>query len=225
MQDANALRLYKNKKESWPLIAIADSTAHKILNEATILKAYVLLSQRINGDFPLQHYSFRNGFDAWDAWPAKAMPPQAFNTLLTGQLQLVYDNIAVLHKRYAQTLQFIQSNSSNIAYETFKDSLLSLPKNDRSQSRYFYTALQAVAKHHPEYVFQLAEDCPQDQSTIFTSANQDKTLVATLQQVPGHDATKAAFIRDYKAGKRMPYYLVGMYLLLGGIISVLLIAT
>lgn len=224
LQDANALRLYKNKKESWSLIAIADSAVDKILNEAAILKAYVLLSERINGDFPLQHYSFRNGFDAWDTWPAKAMPHQAFKTLLTSQLQLVYDSIAVLHKRYTQTLQFIQANSSSISYETFRDSLLALPKEYRLQSSYYYEAINAVAKHHPVYVFQLAEDYPQDRSAIFTSANQDKTLVATLQQVPGHDATKAAFIKDYKAGKRMPYFIVGMYLLLGGIISVLLIA-
>ncbi|MCA0381200.1 MAG: hypothetical protein LCH58_03490 [Bacteroidetes bacterium] len=225
MQDANALRLYKNKKESWPLMAVADSTVYTILNEALLLKSYVLLSERINAAFPLQHYSFRNGFAAWDAWPAKAMPHPAFNTLLTSQLQLIYDSTAVMHNRHTKTLHFIQTTAGNISYETFKDSLQSLPKEYRSQSSYFYEAVNVVAKHHPVFVYQLAEDDPQDQSIIFMSVNHDKKLVAALQQVRGHDATRAAFIKDYKAGKRMPYLIVGVYLLLGGLLTVLIVTT
>ena len=225
MQDANALRLYKNKKESWPLMAISDSTVYTILNEALLLKSYVLLSERINAAFPLQHYSFRNGFAAWDAWPAKAMPHPAFNTLLTSQLQLIFDNTAAIHNRYTQTLRFMQAAAKEISYNTFKDSLYSLPQQYGVHSSYFHEAMQAVAIHHPAYVFQLVEENPQDQSLIIASVQQHKALVGMLRQVPGHDATRAAFIKDYKAGKRMPYLIVGVYLLLGGLLTVLIVTT
>ncbi len=194
------------------------------LNNAYCLKSYFDLSDKLNNEFPLYHYTFRNGYSAWEKQPEKSNHHDKFVTQIEKEIGLIYDSISKKQNVFTNTTNFITTNVSEANYSILKDSISTLPIEYRSQSSYFDKSVYQMAKANPAYFYKLLQDFPTNKKFIYIAVTQDKELIKQLKEIQGYDGLKYAFFKDYNYGKSMPYRIIGTYAVFAGLLTWLIIA-
>lgn len=194
------------------------------LNNAYCLKSYFDLSDKLNKEFPLHHYTFRNGYYAWEKQPDKSINHDKFIAQTEKEMGIIYDSISKKQNAFTNTTNFITANAGQANYSILKDSISTLPIDYRPQSGYFDKSVYQMTKANPEYFYKLLQDFPSGKKFIYFAVDQDKELVKQLKQVQGYDDLKKEFLKDYKFGKTMPYRIIGTYAIIAGLLTWLIIA-
>jgi hypothetical protein len=194
------------------------------LNNAYCLKSYFDLSEKLNKEYPLNHYTFRNGYYAWTNRVDKSINHTNFIVQIDKTIKHIYDSISTNQIKFTRTTEFIISNIKKQNYSILKDSLKTLPINWRPQSGYFDKSVYQLVKSNPEYFYKLLQDFPNDKKFIWFAVDSDKELVKQVKQVQGYDELKKEFLKDYKFGKTMGYRIIGTYAIIAGLLTLLIIA-
>lgn len=194
------------------------------LNNAYCLKSYFDLSDKLNNEFPLYHYTFRNGYYAWQKQPNKTITHNKFIEQTDKEIINIYDSISRIQTALTKTTNFITDNAGQASYSILKDSISTLPIDYRPQCGYFDKSVYQVAKSNPAYFYILLQDFPTSKTFIYFAVDHDKELVEKLKQVQGYDDLKKEFFKEYKHGKAMPYKIIGTYAIFTGLIIWLIIA-
>lgn len=194
------------------------------MNNAYCLKSYFDLSDKLNKEFPLYHYTFRNGYYAWEKQTQKSINQTAFIQQTDKEIAIIYDSISKKQNAFTTTTNFITDNVKQANYTTLKDSISTLPIDWRQQNGYFDKSVYQMTKANPEYFYKLLQDFPSSKKFIYFAIDQDKELVKQLKQVQGYDDLKKEFLKDYKYGKTMPYRIIGTYAIIAGLLTWLIIA-
>lgn len=197
---------------------------NKELNNAYCLKSYFDLSDKLNKEFPLYHYTFRNGYYAWEKQPQKSINQTAFIQQTDKEIAIIYDSISEKQNDFTKTINFIIYNVKQANYKTLKDSISTLPIDWRPQNGYFDKSVFHMSKTNPEYFYKLLQDFPTSKKYIYIAVDHDKELVKQLKQVQGYDDLKKEFFKDYKYAKTMPYRIIGTYAIIAGLLTWLIIA-
>jgi hypothetical protein len=194
------------------------------LNNAYCLKSYVDLSDKLNKEYPLNNYTFRNGYYAWRDKTNKSINHNDFKFQTDKEIKSLYDSISTKQNAFTKTTNFITSNAGQIIYSTLRDSIRTLPIDWRPNSGYFDKVVYQMAKSNPAYFYKLLQDFPTSKSFIYNAVKQDKELVKQLKAVQGYDDLKKEFFKEYKFGKNMVYRVVGTYIIVAGLITWLIVA-
>lgn len=194
------------------------------LNNAYCLKSYFDLSDKLNKEFPLSHYTFRNGYYVWERHPNKTINHNRFIEQTDKEILMIYDSISRKETALIKTTNFITDNVGKANYSILKDSIRTLPIAYQSQSGYFDKSVYRMVKANPEYFYQLLQDFPTSKTFIYFAVDHDKELIKQLKQVQGYDDLKKEFLKDYKFGKSMPYKTIGIYAIFAGLLIWLIIA-
>lgn len=194
------------------------------LNNAYCLKSYFDLSDKLNKEFPLYHYTFRNGYYVWEKQPNKTISHNKFIELTDKEIVIIYDSIYRKQTALTKTTNFITNNVGQANYSILKDSISILPIDYRPQSGYFDKSVYQMAKTNPEYFYKLLQDFPTSKKFIYFAVDQDKELIIQLKQVQGYDNLKKEFLKEYNFGKTMPYRIIGTYAIVAGLLTWLIIA-
>lgn len=223
-EDGNyVIKSEKGKKLNTEIINDLKSI-YLTLNNAYYLKSYFDLSERINAEFPLYHYTFRNGYYAWNKLIERNYNHEEFKIKTNNELKLLYDSIFQYQTKLTNTTNFLIKNANQIEYNTIIDSLRILPIEYSSNSWYFGSAVYQISKANPEYFYKILADFPTNKTVIYFAVNKDKLLVEQLKQVPGYENLKREFIKDYKFGRSMPYKIIIGYAVLGGLLTWLILS-
>lgn len=190
------------------------------LNHAYCLKSYIDLSLKLNEEFPLSHYTFRNGYSAWEKLSTKSIDPKEFIRQTNSEITLLYDSISKKQRAFTITLNYITNNVNQTNYTLLKDSLSTLPLTWRSQHGYFDKSVYQMSKAFPEYFYKLLQDFPSAKTFIYSAVNHDKYLVKQLKQVRGYDSLKKEFLNDYKSQKSMKFRGIAIYAIVIGSIVI-----
>jgi hypothetical protein len=160
------------------------------LNNAYYLKSYFDLSDKLNREFPLNHYSFRNGYYAWQKHPGKTISHNKFMKQTDKETASIYDSIFIKQTALIRTTSFITDNVGHEEYSNLKDSISTLPNDYRPQSGYFDKSVYHMAKSNPEYFYRLLQDFPERKTLIYHAVQNDKELVEELRHIQGYDDLK-----------------------------------
>jgi len=197
--------------------------AWQTLNNAYLLEKYFALSKTLNKQFPRYHYSFRNGYDAWEKNDKKNLQHSLFRQITDARISFISDSIVTIQQQLVSCSNFIFQHADKSDYATLRDSLQKLPIEYTSNSAYFSDAVLAITKSNPEYFFRIVADFPADKrSIIYSSVQYNRGVVKQLKLIQGHDDAKKAFLRSYRSDRLMAYKITGMYLILGGLIALLI---
>lgn len=194
------------------------------LNNAYCLKSYFDLSDKLNNEFPLNHYTFRNGYYAWRDRTDKSVNHTKFIEQTDKTIKQIYDSTSLKQTTYIRTTNFILNNLAQVSYSTLIDSIKTLPIDWKPQSGYFDKVVYQMTKSKPEYFYKLLQDFPSSKTLIYYAINHDKDIVKQLKQVQGYDNLKKEFFKDYKFGKTMGIKTIATYAVFGGLLTWLIIA-
>ncbi|MCF3110311.1 hypothetical protein LL912_16120 [Niabella sp. CC-SYL272] len=204
--------LQTGKNEKLPIKKVATTgEADSILNHAYFLKSYFALSHSLNSCFPLYHYTFRNGYVAWNSVPGKNQDHYAFISRTDKAVKNIEDSTAREQTRFSNTTNFILRNAETIPYTILIDSLKTLPAEYPSSSRYFSEVVYQVALVQPHYFFNILQDFYAKKELMFAAVAYDKKLVRLLRQTPGTSTMKKAFFKEYRQDKLATYKVIGLY--------------
>jgi hypothetical protein len=160
------------------------------LNNAYYLKSYFDLSDKLNKEFPLYHYTFRNGYYAWNKLTQRNISYDEFIRLTDKEIKIIYDSISNNQKQLTNTANFIKENASKINYDVLKDSLSKLPIEYCPQSCYFSKSVYQIVKVDPNNFYRILEDFPTNKIIIFFAVEDDKELVKRLKQIKNYKKIK-----------------------------------
>jgi hypothetical protein len=194
------------------------------LNNAYYLKSFWELSKRLNKEFVLYHYTFRNGYYAWEKQANKSIPHNKFIEQTDKEIQTIYDSISAKQTALTRTTNFITENAGQVAYSVLKDSISTLPIDYTPNSGYFDKSVYHIAKSNPDYFYKLLADFPASKTHIYFAVGHDEALVKQIRQVQGYDELKKEFLKDYKFGKTLPYRVIGAYAVVGGLLTWLIVS-
>lgn len=189
------------------------------LNNAYCLKSYFDLSDKLNNEFPLYHYTFRNGYYAWKNTPDKSISHKRFIEHSDKEIAIIYDSISRRQTALTKTTNFISANLTQSNYSILKDSISTLPIDYRSRSGYFDKSVYQMTKSNPEYFYKLLQDFPASKTFIYLAVGHDRELTKQLKQVQGYDDLKKAFFKNYNYGRTMPYRSIGTYAIIAGLFA------
>jgi hypothetical protein len=176
------------------------------------------MEQVINETYPLNHYSFRNGFVLWQSLQNKNERQLQFRDFVRSYLAELKDSLTTVNEKYVAVTNDLLKSLATIPYQELKENLSQLPADFVSVSKYFSIVVKEVAKQRPEDFFRLAEDMPENRSIIFFSADEDKESVKALKAVQGHDGIKKDFLKERRFNKTMPWKLAAGYALAAGVV-------
>jgi hypothetical protein len=194
------------------------------LNNAYCLTSYIELSDKLDKEFPLHHYTFRNAFYAWEKEFNKTINHNEFIEQTNEAIAKISDSISKVHGALTKTTNFITDNVKHANYTTLKDSISILPMDWRPQNGYFDKSVYQMSKTNPEYFYKLLRDFPAGKKFIYFAVDQDKVLVKQLKNVKGYDELKNEFLKEYNYGKTMPYRALSLILVFGGLLTWLIIS-
>ncbi len=197
---------------------------YRDLNNAYCLKSYFDLSSKLNKEFPLYHYTFRNGYYAWEKQPNKSINHGKFTAQIDQEIALIYDQMSIKQTAFTKTTKFITDNITQSNYSILKDSLSTLPMEYQSQSGYFYKSVYQMVKANPEYFYKILQDFPTSRQYTYAAVEQDKELIKNLKQVRGYEGFKKEFFKEYNFRKTLPYRIIGTYAIIAGLFTWLMIA-
>jgi hypothetical protein len=219
-----ALLVQNKKAEQFALYKPADiAQVHMNLNNAYYLDNFFSLCKELNKTYPLYHSEFRNGFRSWKEIDNKVSDPVQFKIYADYQLRKMKDSISAVQDHYVLLTSWLIQNVGTIDYLPLKDSLAKLPAEYRSNSWYFGTVINEVSKQRPEYFFRLAEDFPDRRTIIFSAAEDNKQVMQSLKAVENHSEIKKQFFKERNFDKTMPYKTIGLYAIVAGLITFLIV--
>jgi len=184
-----------NAKKTNLIIEPDLSKVNTELNNAYFLKSYFDLSDKLNKEFPLYHYSFRNGYYAWNKLSERNTNHDEFIKRTDKEIKIVYDSISNKQKQLTNTANFIKENASKIDYSILKDSLSKLPIEYCPQSCYFSKSVYHIAKANPNNFYRILEDFPSNKTIIYFAVDDDKEVIKQLKQVQGFDKLKKEYLK------------------------------
>lgn len=194
IKQSDNIYLQTNNSKKIDLVSEPDlSKVNTKLNNAYCLKSYFDLSEKLNKEFPLYHYSFRNGYYAWNKLTQRSIGHNEFIVLTDNEIKIIYDSISNKQKQLTNAASFIKENAGKIEYSVLKDSLSKLPVEYCPQSCYFSKSVYQIAKADPNNFYRILEDFPANKTIIYFAVDEDKELVKRLKQVQGYDKLKKEF--------------------------------
>jgi hypothetical protein len=193
------------------------------LNNAYCLKCHFDLSYKLNKEFPLYHYTFRNGFSAWAKQPNKTISHKEFIEKKDQEIAIIFDSISRKQIEFAKTTNFIIDKVNQVNYSILKDSISTLPVDFKPKSGYFDKSVYHMTKANAEYFYKLLQDFPKSKKFIYYAVEQDKELVKQLKQIQGYDDLKKEFLKDYNSNKIELYRTIGIYAIITGLLTWLII--
>lgn len=200
------------------------SVVNNNLNNAYYLDNYFKISDELNKSYPLNHHTFRNGFYTWKELQNKEIDYLQFREFANKWLKEKKDSIIILQDSHVAQTNYIIQNIKTFDYKTLRDSLTKLPAEYRNLSWYYGTVINEVAKQRPDYFFRLAEDFPNNRSIIFIAVEDNKEVIQGLRDVQGHNEIKEEFFKDRRFGKTMPYRILGIYAVIVGLLTWLIVS-
>lgn len=214
-----------NKKVSKYILDTVGNTelVHTNLNNAYYLGNFFAMCDDLNKTYPLNHYSFRNGFYSWKGLNNKNIKHSDFTAITDIKLKAIKDSIAELQNQYTSLTNTLIQNIKTIDYNSLKDGLTKLPAEDRSTSQYFDTVIEEISIYRPEFFFKLAEDFPDKRHAIFWAVEDDKQVIKNLKAVEGHAEIKKKFFKERKFHKSAPYMAIIPYAALIGLVTLLVV--
>ncbi len=222
--EGDDLLLRSNKYKEFHLEKVTDTErVNRELNHAYYLSSYFEVCRRLNKEFPLNHYSFRDAFYIWDRLDTKHYPHYDFVAYTNKENSILYDTASERQTILTRTTNFIKQNAAKLNYAQLRDSLKSLPQVYRPQSAYFHESVYAIVKANPENFYKILQDFPANKTIIYFAIDDDKELIKQIRNVNGYDRLKKEFVKDYNLGRSMPYRVFGMYALVGGLVVLLLV--
>jgi len=193
------------------------------LNNAYLLKSYFDLSDKLNEEFSLYHYTFRNGFSAWRKQPNKNISHKEFIEKIDKEIAVIYDSISKKQIEFAKTTNFIIENVNQVNYSILKDSISTLPIDFKPKSGYFDKSVYLMTKADAKYFYKLLQDFPTSKKFIYYAVEKDKELVKQLKQIQGYDDLKKEFLKDYNYNKLELFRSIGIYGIIAGLLTWLII--
>jgi len=193
------------------------------LNNAYYLDHYFSMSYKLNKTYTLNHYSFRNGFYSWEKIPNKPLDHNQFKIYANKRLKEIEDSIISIQDHYVLLTNYLIQSIKTIDYKTLKDSLIKLPADFKGTSWYFGTVINEISNHRPDFFFKLAEDLPNNRDVIFSAVYDNKDVIQGLRAVENHAEIKKEFFKDRRFGKTLPYRIIGMYAVIIGIVTFIII--
>lgn len=194
------------------------------LNNAYYLRGYFDLGEKLNNEFPLYHYTFRNGFYGWDKLEQRSYNHEDFMQFTDNEINVVYDSISKKQARLTKASSFIKENSAKLDYSQLRDSLRILPVDYRTESEYFGQSVYNIAKANPESFYKILEDFPSDKTKVYFAVEGDKELIRQLKAVEGYDSLKKEFIKEYKFDRSFTYRIIATYAIAGGLLTWLILS-
>lgn len=201
-----------------------DSIVTTELNHAYCLKSYFDLSDQLNKEFTLYHYTFRNGYYAWEKHSNKSIRHDEFVVQINREISRIYDSISQMQTAFLNTTNFITAHAGQASYTILKDSISTLPLDHRPDNGYFDESVYQMAKANPEYFYKLLQDFPSHKVFLYFAVDHDKKLIKSLRQVEGYDDLKREFLKEYKTNRGMLYRTLGGYAVIIGLITWLIAA-
>jgi hypothetical protein len=180
---------------------IIESNLEKVyteLNNAYCLSSYFKLSNNLNKEFPMYHYSFRNGFYAWNIVANKSISPKIYKLNIDKTINLLYDSISSKQRTFTNTTNYILNNASLKNYNTLRDSLKTLPIDCKPNCGYFDKAVYSLSKSNPENIFKIIEDFPSSTTLIYFAVSNDKKLTKQIKSINIVSDAKKKFMVEYK---------------------------
>jgi hypothetical protein len=193
------------------------------LNNAYWWDNFFRLSNEINSEFALYHYSFRNGFRLWQSFNNKLNPYTNFKTFTDRKIKLLRDSISIIQNYYTELTNNLISNISTIDYPLLKESLSKLPVDYKPESWYFGTVINAVCNTRPELFFKLAEDMSGQKDKIFRIVEYDKGTIKRLKEADTNSPLKAEFFKWKRDDKLLTVKMMTIPTALCGLLIYLLI--
>lgn len=187
------------------------------LNNAYYLDHYFELSRQLNKTYPLNDFSFRSGFQAWDELPGNESDPEQFRFLVTEKLRYIKDSVSTVNERLVKLTNHLQQSVASIEYTPVKDSINQLLQVLPGYNRYFSSIISIYSKQKPAYFLQLAEDMPQQRALFFMAADDSKETYEGIKAVAGHDAIKKIYVKNRRSDRSMKYKVIGVYGALAGV--------
>jgi hypothetical protein len=224
VKEAEDIYLLTGRKvqERLRLTAVNDEGSVRTkLNNAYFFEQFFQMEQGINETYPLNHYSFRNGFVVWQSLQNKNERQLQFRDFVRSYLAELKDSLTTVNEKYVAVTNDLLKSLATIPYQELKENLSQLPADFVSVSKYFSIVVKEIAKQRPEDFFRLAEDMPQSKAVIFYAAEGSKEQVGILKGVKGHDQIKAEFLKERKFNNTMPWKILGGIGLLAGVVVVL----
>ncbi|MBK6836317.1 MAG: hypothetical protein IPG89_19470 [Bacteroidetes bacterium] len=215
--------LIANNGKQFQLEPESELKVNTELNNAYCLKSYIDLSHKLNSEFPLNRFTFRNGYIAWEKQANKSVNHNEFVQQIDKEIVVVFDSISKNQNAFTKTTNFILDNVGQGSYPVLKDSLSKLPIDYKPRSGYFDKAVYQMVNSNPENFYKLLQDFPSSKTFIYFAVDYDKELVKKLKEVQGYDLLKKEFFKDYRYRKSMPYRIFGTYAAAAGFIALLII--
>lgn len=199
--DKYEVTLHGNKRDHFDLKPADTEKVKTDINNGYYLKNYFAMTDELNKEYQLQHYSFRAGFGSWRTIPdaQKSQDIDQFRLFADSQLQQIRDSVSRQHTAYENIMGTILEKMPGIEYRTLLDGVKQLPAEWAGTSHYFSTVIHEVSAKRPEFFFRLAQDLPaSERSLIFYSASHKKEVRDKLREVEGDPAIKKAFFGSKK---------------------------
>ncbi|MCX6317329.1 MAG: hypothetical protein NTW29_08560 [Bacteroidetes bacterium] len=193
------ITLRTGKKKVYDIVPSENlSTVYLQLNNAYFLDHFFAQCDSLNKKYPLNHFSFRNGFRYWEEMSGKNTTPEVFQPLADKKLRFVWDSVTQSNEyRLALSNQLI-ARLPEISYSSLKDSLQLFPFATISNNHYLRNVLRQCSMLQPEYFFRLSEDFKQFRSQIFLTADVEESTISKLKAVPGHEYAKKDFFKQLR---------------------------
>jgi hypothetical protein len=210
------------KKRKFQLSAVQDTLlANEKMNNAYYQRQFVSMSREIKEAYPLSNHSFMDAFSTWTVLMEKQMHHRQFSVWADKRIKEIKDSIIASQDQYTRLTNYITQNIRGITYTALKDSLVQLPTN---YTGYLGAVMDTIAMQQPEYFFRLAEDLPDNRSSIFSSGIYSRRVYTAVKDVKGHDKIKQEFLKERKESRKMTFTSVGIVLIELGLITWGLIA-
>ncbi len=164
------------------------------INRGILFKASIKLSKELNKEFPLQYFSYWNGFSIWDNIKNKDIYYKDFPPFAERLLAEIKDSLLRINEPYVKLTNELLDNISTINYSELKTGLLKLPMGYSSNSNYFRTVVYSTFNKRPELFFKLAEDLPDKKDFIYYCVDDWKTI-KKLKTIQTNSSLQKEFIK------------------------------
>lgn len=227
IRDQYFLRLYrpgmrKGRKFKLDTVVVREA-ANKEINQGIWWNRFLDMVDKFNKKYPLQHYSFRNGFMLWDSIQYMKIDYRDFPVRADQVIGKIRDSLIHLNAPRAELSGDLIENAGRYDYDTLKRRMLQLPMEYRSHSAYLSAVLLAVADRRPEFFFRLCEDLPENREMFFFTVFTDKKIRRKIKRVESNSPMKKELVKYFRKQTAGIIFTTGLYVAVIGGVTYLII--
>ncbi|MDJ1468134.1 hypothetical protein QNI19_16275 [Cytophagaceae bacterium DM2B3-1] len=177
------------------------------------------LSVEVNAMYPIDHYSFYEGYRYWDRFTNTQDYYQDFRVFADNRLKIIRDSVIEAKSSRSQLTQHTVNNISTISYTELKNNLIEL--SDDSERRYFSAIVHAVCMQRTDLLFKLADDNPSLKEKLLYSI-QGKEAIQKIRATETNSTFKREVIKDRRQTTAMLIKIGTLYAALGVLVVYLI---